>query len=86
LRAGRLIGFLSRAERSLGTFSAEPDDLKALAGSLGDLVDSGRRRALLLDQIDGGTPSVSPLAPHLIANGFVATSRGFLRRVLVPRD
>jgi ATP-dependent Lhr-like helicase len=85
LRAGRLIGFLGRAERSLGTFSTEPDDLKALARSLGELVDSGRRRALLLDQIDGAAPNAAPLAPHLIADGFVATSRGFLRRALGPR-
>lgn len=38
-------------------------------------------RAVLVASIDGEDPSASELAPALLAAGFVATSRGFHRRV-----
>jgi ATP-dependent Lhr-like helicase len=80
LRAGRLIGFLARTERSLLTFGDGREDRSALAHALGGLVDSGRRRALWIQQIDGADAGSSPLAEHLVAHGFSPSSRGYLRR------
>jgi hypothetical protein len=44
------------------------------------VVESGRRRALLLERIDGDAPDASPLAPYLSGAGFSPGQQGFLKR------
>ena len=90
LHDGRLAAWLSRADRNLVTFlpDSEPergDTAAAIAGALASLVASGRRNVLLVARVDGEEPSRSPLARHLADAGFLAGSRGYLRRP-APRE
>jgi ATP-dependent Lhr-like helicase len=85
LVGGAAAAHLGRTDRSLLTFLPEDEPargrtLAAVAGALAALVDQGRRRTLLLSRIDGADPARSPLAPHLAAAGFTATSRGYFKR------
>ncbi|MBP7149889.1 MAG: DEAD/DEAH box helicase, partial [Acidobacteria bacterium] len=85
LVGGRLAAWAGRTERNLLTFlpGDEPERSRvaaAISRALAGLVESGRRRAVLVAGIDGDDPSRSPLAPHLAQSGFVAGSRGWLRR------
>jgi ATP-dependent Lhr-like helicase len=86
LRDGRLAAWLGRADRNLMTFlpDSEPEASEAsaaIAGALAALVETGRRRVLLVAKVDGEDPSRSPLAPFLREAGFLAGSRGFLKRM-----
>jgi ATP-dependent Lhr-like helicase len=90
LHDGRLLAWLGRADRNLLTFLPESEPQRgeaaaAVAGALAGLVDGGKRRALLVAKVDGEDPSRSALAPHLRKAGFLAGSRGFLKRTL-PRE
>ncbi len=83
---GALVGWLARGGEALLTF-LPPDEARtslaarALAGALGELVDSGERRALLLATIDGEPPAKdSAMTPALRDAGFVPTSEGWQRR------
>ncbi|MEJ7732234.1 MAG: hypothetical protein WKG00_23885 [Polyangiaceae bacterium] len=72
------------------TFLPETDPERSrvaaeLARALVALVDSGRRRALLLSEIDGEPADRSPLGVHLGAAGFALTSRGWFRRTAGTR-
>ncbi len=85
LRDGALLGWIGRAEFNLFTFlpAAEPERgaaAAALAGALARLVDTGRRRAVLVRSVDGVETRDSVLAPYLAAAGFFAGSRGFLKK------
>ena len=85
LRDGALIAYAGRTERNLITFlpSEEPERghaARAIAGTLTGLVESGRRRALLVAKVDGQAPASSPLGPYLIEAGFLPGSRGYLKR------
>ena len=89
LHDGRLVAWLSRADRNILTFlpESEPEQsetLAAIAGALGSLVASGRRNVLLVSRVDGEEPGRSPLARFLGEAGFQAGSRGYLKRS-VPR-
>jgi ATP-dependent Lhr-like helicase len=89
LRDGVLLGWIGRAESNLVTFlpAAEPEKsaaAEALVGALARLVESGRRRAVLVSKIDGRDPRESPLAPYLTAAGFLPGSRGYLKRISRP--
>jgi ATP-dependent Lhr-like helicase len=91
LRDGALVAWIGRAETNLLTFlpAEEPGREAAardLARALARLVESGRRRAVLIARIDGAEPAQSPLAPHLAAAGFTLGSRGYLKRRTLPRD
>ena len=86
LWGGELIGYLGRAEKDLLSFlpADEPERGKAataLAGALSALVETGRRKTLLIGKIDGAEVSASPLAPALDAAGFTGTSKGLFKRV-----
>jgi ATP-dependent Lhr-like helicase len=88
---GALCAYIGRAERSLLTFlpAEEPERghaAKALVGALAGVVEQGRRRTLLIAQIDGSPAETSPLAPHLSAAGFTPTSRGFFKRAPGRRE
>ena len=90
LRDGHLAAWLGRADRNLMTFlpDSEPEASEtsaAIAGALAGLVETGRRRVLLVAKVDGEDPSLSPLAPFLRAAGFLAGSRGYLKRT-PPRE
>jgi ATP-dependent helicase Lhr and Lhr-like helicase len=85
LRGGALLGVLSRGEQGLTTWlpEAEPArarSLEALVRALAGLVDSGRRRALLLARIDGVEAERSPLRDAFVAAGFAAGIKGLLKR------
>jgi ATP-dependent Lhr-like helicase len=89
LREGQVIAWLGRTERNLLTFlpaeGAEREDiLRALAANLAGLVGAGRRRALLLETIDGHAPSQSALANALLEAGFSPTQQGFMKRAPRP--
>jgi ATP-dependent Lhr-like helicase len=84
---GALVAYIGRAERSLLTFlpESEPERghaAEALASALSAMVEQGRRRSLLIAQIDGAPADGSPLSPYLSKRGFTATSRGFFKRGL----
>ncbi|MFY9550168.1 MAG: hypothetical protein WAU32_03380, partial [Thermoanaerobaculia bacterium] len=85
LRDGALLAWIGRTETNLVTFlpADEPERsaaAKDLARVLSRLVESGRRRAVLVGKVDGRDPRESPLAPHLTEEGFLAGSRGWLKR------
>ena len=89
LHDGRLVAWLSRADRNVMTFlpESEPDRSEAaaaIASALASLVASGRRNVLLVSRVDGNDPALSPLARYLGEAGFLAGSRGYLKRS-VPR-
>jgi ATP-dependent helicase Lhr and Lhr-like helicase len=87
LSDGRAIGYLSRTERSLVTF-LPPDEpersqaARSLTSALAELVDSGRRRVVLVATVDGVDPGASALAKALSESGFTPGSRGWIRRPL----
>ena len=85
LRDGALLAWLPRTERHLLTFlpEAEPGRTHAataLAEALADLVEAGRRRAMLVALVDGEPVERSFLGRFLIAAGFTGSSRGYLKR------
>ncbi|HZX95710.1 MAG TPA: DEAD/DEAH box helicase, partial [Myxococcales bacterium] len=91
LHDGALLGWLGRGEQNLHTFlpDDEPDRgrcARALAQALAGLVDSGRRKALLIARVDGQEVNASPLAPELKAAGFTPGIRGYLKRAPLGRE
>jgi ATP-dependent Lhr-like helicase len=87
LSDGALIAWAGRTETNLATFlpADEPASSHAageLARALARLVDSGRRRAVLVGKVDGRDARESPLAGHLSAAGFFSGSRGYLKRAV----
>jgi ATP-dependent Lhr-like helicase len=85
LQQGLLLGWMGRGENPLVTFlpEAEPDRsslARVLAHTLGSLVDSGRRPALLVSTIDGEAAARSALAPVFGEAGFTPSSHGLLKR------
>jgi ATP-dependent helicase Lhr and Lhr-like helicase len=90
LRDGALLGWLGRGEHPLLTFLPDDEparsaDARALVGALAELVDHGALRALLVTTVDGVDAAQSALAPTFAQGGFVATTRGLMRRRLAPR-
>lgn len=85
LHDGRLAAWIGRTERSLLTF-LPPDDperseiARAIATALTDMVDEGKKKAVLISKVNGVEPGESELGPYLTAAGFSAGSRGFLKR------
>lgn len=76
IRQGVAIGYLHKTADHVLTFDAA--DLPPLAAALASLV--APRRPVFLTRVDGRPVADSPLAPHLIAQGFSASSQGFLKR------
>jgi ATP-dependent Lhr-like helicase len=75
---GALAAWLGAGGRNLVVF--RPDLSRGIAGVLAAQVDSGRRRALLVEAIDGAAPSASPLAAELRKAGFSPGLCGYLKR------
>ncbi len=82
---GALVGYVGRSEQHLVTLlpPGEPERTaaaRALAAALADLVEQGRRRALLIARIDGAEAAAHPYGALLAEAGFVRASRGYVRR------
>ena len=85
LKDGALIAFTRKSEKNLLTFlpidePARGDAATAIVEALSALVDDGKRRALLITQVDGENPALSALGPYLAGAGFNAGYKGFLKR------
>jgi ATP-dependent Lhr-like helicase len=85
LRDGALLAWIGRTERNLVTY-LPPDEpergaaSKDLARTLARLVESGKRRAVLVGKIDGRDPRETSLSAQLVEEGFLWGSRGYLKR------
>jgi ATP-dependent helicase Lhr and Lhr-like helicase len=92
LHGGRLIGYLSKSDRRLSLFldAEEPargHQLEALLSALKTLVGPGKRRVLLIQNIDRDEAQRSPLAAAFLAAGFASGASGLsLRRGTLPVD
>ncbi len=87
---GELAAFNGKGERTLLTFLENNDQAtwraEAIARALAEAVESGRRRAYYISEVDGKPPAESPLAAALQQAGFVAYSGGWQKRAPVrPR-
>jgi ATP-dependent Lhr-like helicase len=87
---GALAAWIGRAGGAILTFLPEQEPERsraaaAVASALAGLVETGRRRAVLITRVDGAEPSSSPLAAPLTAHGFHSGTRGYLKRAL-PGD
>jgi ATP-dependent Lhr-like helicase len=81
LQEGVLLGWLGRSGQTLLTFDlSAPGAADALALALAGLVETGRRRAVLLVTIDGDAAARSPHVQALQRAGFTLGTRGILRR------
>jgi len=85
---GLLAAWIGRGEKQLMVYL--PDDepqrsmvAKEIARVLASLVGEGRRRAMLISQVNDEPAAKSPLAPFLAEAGFVATAMGFQIRASV---
>ncbi|HEY2031989.1 MAG TPA: DEAD/DEAH box helicase [Myxococcales bacterium] len=91
LHEGRLLAWFGRGEHHLHTFLSPDEprrshDARALARALSALVEDGRRKALLLDRVDGQETAASFMAPALRDQGFTPGIRGFLKRAPLGYD
>ena len=85
---------VGRGERRLLTFfdqvAHRPPEVVATAvvSALVDEVERGRRLAVFVSEVDGRPAAESPLAPALVAAGFVLGPQGYYyrRRVLAGRS
>jgi ATP-dependent helicase Lhr and Lhr-like helicase len=90
---GQLAAYLTRGARQLLTWlpEVEPERSRvgrALAARLADVARSGdgREGGLLVSEIDSVPAPEHPLAPFLIAAGFVRSGLGYQVRRDRPRD
>jgi ATP-dependent Lhr-like helicase len=91
LHDGALVGWLGKSAETLLTFLPRDEPARsvaerALADALATLVDSGRRKALLVTTIDGIAAAHSPLANAMTRAGFQLASTGLLRRRTLDFD
>ncbi len=82
---GELAAYLGKGQRSLYTFLKKDDPeqgivLDAIVSALADLVNSGKKRALYITEIDGRGPGESPLEEALQREGFTAYSGGWQKK------
>jgi ATP-dependent Lhr-like helicase len=90
---GELVAFVPRRDGEILAFlpDAEPERghaAHAIAAALAEPVDRGRRRARLIETVNGQAVATSPLAPFLAAAGFRPGASGYLRGIdamLLPR-
>ena len=82
---GALRAYLGRGEKQLATFLPADEPVRSqvasrVASMLASIVAGGRRRALLITEIDGAPAAKSPLAPFLAEAGFAPSSLGYQMR------
>jgi ATP-dependent Lhr-like helicase len=90
LHQGKLLAHLSKSDRRLSLFlddeePARTHELEALFGALKALLGSGRRRVLLIQNIDRDEAQKSALAPAFQAAGFTTGSQGLSLRSMPGR-
>ncbi|MGZ8198638.1 MAG: Lhr family helicase, partial [Burkholderiales bacterium] len=78
---GLMACYVSRGEKQFYVFLPEDEPVRStvareIARTLASLVLDGRRRALLVNEINEEPAARSPLAPFLAEAGFVATAMG----------
>ena len=79
LHAGRPVLYLGPGGRQLSCFPQalrEPGVAEAAFGALARLPERGRRRTLVIEQVDGTPVRESPYRDLMLANGFVSDYRG----------
>jgi len=91
---GALAAYLARGDRQLTTFlpDAEPDRSKTARAVARALIDRARGQSvappgmlgMLIEEIDGLTPSQHPLAPFLSEAGYVSGAMGMQAKLLTP--
>jgi ATP-dependent Lhr-like helicase len=92
LYRGKLLAYLSRGEQALTLFSSdeEPErshELVALTLALKSLLGPSKRRALMLQSINGEDAQRSPFVASFLAAGFHASAGGVgLRRADLPLE
>ncbi|HEY0159520.1 MAG TPA: crosslink repair DNA glycosylase YcaQ family protein [Thermoanaerobaculia bacterium] len=85
---GLLACYISRGEKQFYVFLPEDQPARnvvarEVAKKLASLVHHGRRRALLIAEVNNEPASRSPLAPFLVEEGFVSTGLGLQLRAEV---
>jgi len=86
IHAGKLLAWASRSGSSLLTFLAQDEPERSreaaqMARCLAALIESGARRALLIEAIDGMVPPAkSALGEALAEAGFIMGARGWMKR------
>lgn len=88
---GRLAAHVSRGEKQLSVFLPEDEPIRSIvaqevARTLADYVREGKRRAMLISEINLEPVDKAPIAPFLLDQGFVRTAMGYQLRALVQRD
>jgi ATP-dependent Lhr-like helicase len=88
LHDGALLAYVGKTARSLHTYfrgnlGEQEVAAQQVAKALARLVESGRRRAVWLTEVDGALVSHGVMAEALVAAGFRCGSRGFLRKAVV---
>jgi ATP-dependent Lhr-like helicase len=92
LHQGKLIGYLSKSDRRLSLFLEQEEparghQLQALLSALKTLVGPGKRRVLLITNIDKEDAPRSPFAAAFMSAGFSSGASGLsLRRGTAPLD
>jgi ATP-dependent Lhr-like helicase len=81
---GALVAYLARGDRQLLTWlpEAEPQRSQAARAIAQTLIERARSggdtpRGMLIEEIDGGTPALHPLASFLAEAGFISGAMGF---------
>jgi ATP-dependent Lhr-like helicase len=79
---GAAVLYVDRGGTSLQVLPAgdDPVVLAVALGSLADLVVDGRVRELVIAKVDGAPVATSPFRDALLAAGFTAGYRGYVRR------
>jgi ATP-dependent Lhr-like helicase len=84
---GYLVAWLAKGERQLLTFTGgigerEPSAVRReIAQAIAAEVAPGKRRAILIEEVDGQRAHDSPMAETLHESGFLRTSQGYLKRL-----
>ena len=84
---GYLVAWVVKGERQLLTFTDNVGERTSaevraeIARVLAAEVAPGKRRAILLEEVDGESVHHSPMAGPLFESGFLRTSQGFLKRL-----
>ena len=79
---GALACYMSRGEKQIQVFLPEEEPSRSLmarevANVLANLVATGRRKAMLLAEVNGASPADHPIAPFLLERKFIPTAMGF---------
>ena len=81
---GALAAYLARGDRQLLVFLPDAEPVRSKAGLriARVLIERARGgdetpRGMLIEEIDGAPPAAHPLAPYLVAGGFIAGTLGF---------